>query len=81
MKDNQEWISNQGNKYSSHPEGCTDDLRKVKVKLRDGTEKESEVWRLYWINWGDPCDIVSYQYIDEEPEPKKYYSQWTVQRL
>ena len=63
-----EWISNQGNKYSSHPEGCTDDLRKVKVKLRDSTEKEGEVWRFYWAGCGEPCDIVSYQYIDEEPE-------------
>jgi hypothetical protein len=76
MKDNQEWISNLGNEYSSHPEGCTDDLRKVKVKLRDGTVKEGEVWGFYWVGCGEPCDIVSYQYIDEEPEPKKYYSQW-----
>jgi hypothetical protein len=76
MKDNQEWISNQGNEYSNHPEGCTDDLRKVKVKLRDGTVKEGEVWRFHWAGCGEPCDIVSYQYIDEEQEPKKYYSQW-----
>jgi hypothetical protein len=76
MKDNQEWISNQGNKYSSHPEGCTDENKKVKVKLRDGTEKEGEVFLYWWQDRNEPCDIVSYQYIDEEQEPKKYYSQW-----
>ena len=65
MKDNQEWISNQGNKYSSHPEGCTDENKKVKVKLRDGTQKESEVWRFLWADTGSSSDIVSYQYIDE----------------
>jgi hypothetical protein len=63
-----EWISNQGNKYSSHPEGCTDDMRKVKVKLRDGTEKEGEVWRFHWGDYDCPSDIVEYQYIDEEPK-------------
>jgi hypothetical protein len=75
MKDNQEWISNQGNKYSNHPEGCTDDLRKVKVKLRDGTEKEGEVWRFHWGDYDCPSDIIGYQYLDKS-ESKVYYSQW-----
>jgi hypothetical protein len=76
MKDNQEWISNLGNEFGSHPYGCTDENKRVKVKLRDGTVKEGEVWRFYWVLCCEPCDIMSYQYIDEEPKPKKYYSQW-----
>jgi len=72
-----EWISNEGNKDGCVPIGCTDENRKVKVKLRDGTEEEGEVWRFWWAGCGGPSDIVSYQYIDEEQqEPKKYYSQW-----
>jgi hypothetical protein len=75
MKDNQEWISNLGNKYMDHPERCYNEYQKVKVKLRDGTENEGEVWRFLWKDDGWPCDIISYQYLDKS-ESKKYYSQW-----
>ena len=71
-----EWISNRGNEDSIAPYGCTDYNRKVKIHLRDGTKKEGEVWRFHWAMCDEPCDIVSYQYIDEEEQPKKYYSDW-----
>lgn len=70
-----EWISNEDNESGCYPEGCTDENRKVKIKTRDGTEEEGEVWRFWWADSGRASDIVSYQYLDEE-EPKKYYSDW-----
>jgi hypothetical protein len=72
-----EWISNEGNKDGCFPKGCTDENRKVRVKLRDGTEEDGGVWRFWWVDCGVPSDIVSYQYIDEEEVlPQKYYSDW-----